>query len=85
MTFTKEDAITGVFDNALTTAEEWLEELLPTLSVEEIKERFAQHVKTHLGVELENIKDHGHRHDDPEFNRGEDFEEERRRIREQLK
>jgi len=37
---TREDAILGVLDNALTAAESWLEELLPEMSTRQIKKSF---------------------------------------------
>jgi hypothetical protein len=70
--WTREDVITGVFDNALTAAEEYLGELLPDMTNAEIAERFAQFIQTHLSTELENIRAHGHRNDDPEDVPGKD-------------
>jgi hypothetical protein len=64
--FTTEDAILGVLDNALSSAEGWLEELLPSMSTAQIAERFALHCQSHLHTELENIRAHGHRNDDPD-------------------
>lgn len=64
--FTTEDAILGVLDKALSSAEEWLEELLPSVTTAEIAKRFAGHCYTHLRPELENIRAHGHRNDDPD-------------------
>jgi hypothetical protein len=60
------DAYTDILDAALTSAEQELIELLPTLKPPEISQVFATHIHTHLSTELSNIVAHGHRNDDPE-------------------
>ena len=60
------DTFTDILDAALTSAEEDLKALLPTLKPSEVSEAFATHIHTHLPTELSNISAHGHRNDDPE-------------------
>ena len=60
------DACMDILDAAMTSAEEQLIELLPTLKPPEISQAFANHIHTHLSTELSNIAAHGHRNDDPE-------------------
>jgi hypothetical protein len=60
------DTCTDILDAALTSAEEELKALLPTLKPSEISAAFATHIHTHLSTELSNIAAHGHRNDDPE-------------------
>ena len=59
------NAYLDVLDAALTSAEEELKTLLPTLKPSEVSEAFATHIHTHLSTELSNIAAHGHRNDDP--------------------
>src|ERR1019366_9789396 len=60
------DAYTDILDAALTSAEEELKALLPTLKPSEVSEAFATHIHTHLSAELSNIAAHGHINDDAE-------------------
>jgi len=60
------DAFMDVLDAALTSAEQELKALLPTLKPSEVSNVFATHIRTHLSTELSNIAAHGHRNDDPE-------------------
>jgi hypothetical protein len=60
------DAYVDVLDAALTSAEEELKALLPTVTPSEVSKAFATHIRTHLSTELSNIAAHGHRNDDPE-------------------
>ena len=63
----RQEDITDVLDGALTAAENVLKSLLPDTKPENVTALFHRHVGTHLRTELENIKSHGHRGDDPEF------------------
>lgn len=62
------DAELAILDRALDAAENVLRELLARYAPKHIREAFAQHVETHLGSELANIKAHGHKNDDPNEN-----------------
>ena len=62
----RSDGYINILDAALTSAEEELTTLLPTLKPSEVSEAFATHIHTHLFRELSNIAAHGHINDDPE-------------------
>src|ERR1019366_5932191 len=62
----RSDAYINILDAALTSAEEELKALLPTLKPSQVSEAFATHIHTHLFTELSNIVAHGHINDDPE-------------------
>jgi hypothetical protein len=62
----RSDAYINVLDAALTSAEDELKALLPTLKPSEVSEAFATHIHTHLSTELSDIAAHGHVNEDPE-------------------
>lgn len=65
-----EDYRTGILDSALNAAIEVIRKSIGDTRVRrrsELAEDFKNHVRMHLAVELDNIRKHGHRGDDPSY------------------
>lgn len=55
----QDDATIEVFDAAVSAAEEKLQTLLPRMKPQDIADRFATHIDTHLATELKGAKKYG--------------------------
>lgn len=65
-----EDLRVGVLDGALNAAIQVIRTAIGNPKIRrrsQLAEDFEQHVQTHLATELDNIRKHGHRGDDPQY------------------